>query len=177
MSVNVCSKRNYLLAYIEETGLLSAYTQEVQEELKTKKEGMLLNEAYAREIGERCLKSISSKIKVHQRGYYDRFDMDYVTGGTRVMVEIKCRNNSSDHYPDDRISYEKGDAIDKALGLLLVYYKEDGRFRIWDLRKYKPKRSSWIHNRYSSQTLFHNDRICEDNWVFEHNKAVYEGQI
>ena len=166
-----------LLKVHNDLGLLSAYTQSVQETARTKRKDFLVKEAWARYILACVFAQINPYIEVHQHPQYETFDADIESGGTK-QVEAKCRNFKSDRYPTDNISVGKGDEIITQGGLLVVFFNDDGAYRVYDLSTYHPGKSEWKHSHYTAKADdLENYEQVEQCWVLEPSKALYAGKL
>lgn len=170
--------REELLHISDDMGLLSSYTQTKQEYTRKNREGFLCREAWARYIIDTVFWDISPKIIVHQRPQYDTFDADVLSGDTYVLVEAKCRNFKSGRYKTDNISVGKGDEIIREGGFLLVFFNDDGVYRIYDLGSYRPGKGTWRHRHYTAEAEdLDNYSQAEECWVLEPSKAIITGKL
>lgn len=169
--------RTQLLDISDKMGLLSSMTEEKRANILANREDFVIAEAWARYIIDTVFYEIDPRVRVHQLPQYSTFDAEIESGRT-IQVEAKCRNFSSGRYKTSKLSYKKGDFIDKANGWLLVFWNGDGHYRIFDLEKYKPKLGWWNHTHYTAEAKdLDNYKERERCWIFDNDAAIMEGNL
>lgn len=167
-----------LLRLHNDLGLLSAYTESKQEWFRKNRKDFLVKEAWARYVLACIFLQIAPDTELKQHPQLDTFDADILSGGTVVQIEGKCRNFGSDRYATDNISVGKGDEIIKEGGFLVVFFNEDGVYRVYDLSKYRPGKSEWRHSHYTAEGEdLKNYEQVEECWTLDPAEALFTGRL
>lgn len=167
-----------LLRLHNDLRLLTAYTETKQEWFKKNRKDFLVKEAWARYILACIFQQIAPNSELNQHPQLDTFDADILSGGTVVQIEGKCRNFKSGRYPTDNISVGKGDEIIKEGGFLVVFFNDDGVYRVYDLSTYIPDKSEWKHSHYTAEGEgLKNYKQAEECWTLDPTKALFTGRL
>ena len=143
--------------------------------LECDSEKMLLGEAWSRRALAAVVKDINSSITLHQHSYYANADAHLHSSGTRVDLEIKCRDCGKHTYPTTDISAAKGDFITGKEGWVVIFFNKDYNYLVFDLADYTPGKGTWSHNRTTAQE--NTDKVSEQKYMFDPEKAIFSGRI
>ena len=156
-------------------GVLTAYTEEQRSRIKT---DFIRREGKSRWYQEQILWSINEELGIYHKPQLSKYDLWFISGGTRVNAEGKVREYNSGRYENLKVSASKCDFSKCDDWWLIAYFEGDRKWFIWDLGKYKPRleKDAYTHNKYTADTD-NNYLITEDAWVFDFKDATMEGTL
>lgn len=168
MNVDYKDYEGALKKFIDRWGIVSAETNYT-------KSG-LYSELWARYVSEQALRMLNPNLDIVQHTLTDVFDLEFVSGGTKINLETKCRNKYVNEYPTTDISFKKGDALSNNKGWLLIFFNKGCDFLIFDLARSHPKISEWTHSK-TTEISGDKTKITEGRMCFNPKEAIYRGNL
>ena len=164
---------DYYAYAVEELGLVSSYTPYERSRIG---KDFIRNEGKSRHWTQKILHTINSALTLTNLPQLSKYDIVFESGGTQTKVEGKVRKCCSYTYPDLRISAPKCDFSNCDDWWVSCYYEGDGKWYVWDLSDYTPRRETdYRHSKYTSE-CDNNYEVVEDCWVFDFSEAAYAGK-